>query len=200
MEEPQSENKNSVSVFAKNGRPSMLTQEVSDQICTALRAGNYQEIAARFAGISETSYWRWLDRGRKERTRVEKEGCEPSDKELRYYQFACEVDKARAASEVRYVGLIANAASETWQAAAWYLERSRPAKWGRRDRHEITGAEGNPLEVSHIHKVTVEVDIDRAAAILSALSEAGIIDAEIVDEETPEYGQGQPEEITGTTP
>lgn len=163
------------------GRRTKLSQEISDQICTALRAGNYQEIAARFAGVSESSYWRWLDRGRTERTRIEKDGGEPVAKEFVYYQFACDVDRARAASEVRYVGLIANAAAETWQAAAWWLERSAPAKWGRRDMHEITGPDNSPLVINH--KVTMEVDIDRAAAILAALDESGILDAEIVEEE-----------------
>lgn len=35
-----------------------------------------------------------------------------------------------------------------WQAAAWWLERTLPDEFGRRTRHEVTGAEGGPVEVA----------------------------------------------------
>lgn len=35
-----------------------------------------------------------------------------------------------------------------WQAAAWWLERVLPNEFGRRTRHEVTGAEGGPVEVA----------------------------------------------------
>lgn len=35
-----------------------------------------------------------------------------------------------------------------WKAAAWLLERMDPARFARITRHEVTGAEGGPVEVS----------------------------------------------------
>lgn len=169
----------------RGGRPSKLTPEVFNAVMQALRAGNYQEVAARYAGVAESTYWAWLDRGRKERERIE-DDVPPDPNEALYVDFLDEVEQARASAEVRMVGLIAQAAKNTWQAAAWYLERSKPNQWGRRDRHEITGRDGQPVIVEHHTKV--EVSIDRAAAILAALDESGVLEVEGEDVEFAEGG------------
>lgn len=169
----------------RGGRPSKLTEEVFNAVMQALRAGNYQEVAARYAGISESTYWSWLERGKRERERIE-DGIEPNSTETIYREFLEEVEQARAAAEVRMVGLIATAAKDTWQAAAWYLERSKPNQWGRRDRHEITGRDGAPVVIEHHTKV--EVSIDRAAAILAALDESGVLEVEGEDVDVVEGG------------
>jgi hypothetical protein len=49
------------------------------------------------------------------------------------------------------VAIIQKAANEgTWQAAAWFLERTNPRKWGRHETVEIGVAEDKPLESSEI--------------------------------------------------
>lgn len=118
-------------------RPPKLTKAVQDKIVNAIGAGNYQDAAARYAGISETTYYRWMSEAR-----------EPgASKELREFRDA--VEKARADAEARNVALIQNAAQNgTWQAAAWWLERSHPQKWGRINRTEISGPDGGPIETT----------------------------------------------------
>jgi hypothetical protein len=67
--------------------------------------------------------------------------------EAKYLLFFEDVEAARAASEVRAVTQIQQAAMDgTWQAAAWYLERSQPGRWGRQ-RVELSGPNGGPVQV-----------------------------------------------------
>lgn len=134
-----------------------LTPEVQDRIVAALRAGNYQETAAAYAGISAKTFYEWLNRG---------ESDEPKEEAFRNFREA--VEKAKADAEVRDIALIDKAAHDgSWQAAAWKLERKFPQKWGRVNRTEISGPEGKPVEI----RTSVE-------AILEAL---GVDDADTQD-------------------
>ena len=42
--------------------------------------------------------------------------------------------------------IIHDASETTWQAAAWWLERRFPDRWGRKQRHEISGGD-KPIEI-----------------------------------------------------
>lgn len=120
----------------KGGRPSKLTEELTDEITKVVRAGNYIETAAAYAGISKSSLYNWLRRGREERERVER-GEKPKARESVYLGFLDAVEKALAQSEIRDVTMIAKAAQDSWQASAWRLERRFPFKWGRREHHHV---------------------------------------------------------------
>jgi len=112
-----------------------LNDDIQERIVKALHAGNYQETAARYGGIGESTFYKWMARGLEE----------PDSK---YGKFREAVENAKAASEVNDVALITQASNNgTWQAAAWKLERKFPQKWGRVTRTEITGAEGKPISV-----------------------------------------------------
>lgn len=116
------------------GRPTKLTQAISDKIVEAILAGNYQDAAARYAGIDPATFYRWMQKG------------DGSDDH--YGEFREAVENAKAAAEVENVAIIRRAARDgTWQAAAWWLERTRPQKYGRKERYEVTGAEGGSLQV-----------------------------------------------------
>jgi hypothetical protein len=129
------------------GRRPGLTEEIQKNICDALTQGNYQDDAARYAGIAESTYYKWISRGMDERNRVE-DGGKPDTKEVMYVEFVEAVEKARANASVRNVMLVQRAAQDHWQAAAWWLERSFPKKWGRKERHEVTGVDGESIQVS----------------------------------------------------
>lgn len=119
----------------KMGQPTKYTTELADSIIAFIRGGAYIETASVAAGINKSTLYDWLKRSRK--------GDTP------YAGFHDRVEKALAEAELADWGTIGKAARDgAWQAAAWRLERKFPDKYGRKDRHEITGAEGGPIELA----------------------------------------------------
>jgi hypothetical protein len=95
------------------GRPSIISRKLQDEICKAIRAGNYMETAAAYAGVSKDSLYEWMKRGAVERRRREHWGTKkkPGTQEKRqhtlalkneqpYLEFSDAVQKALADSEV----------------------------------------------------------------------------------------------------
>ena len=135
------------------------------------------------AGIPKSTYYVWLQKARElDEARADPQLPDPADEnELLLLDLLDAVQKGMAEGEALHLQTIRDAstgdldqdARPQWQAAAWILERSRPSRWGRRDRHEISGPDGGPI-------VNLEVDpddIDRLDEITAALLEAGIIDS-----------------------
>lgn len=107
-------------------RPSALTPQVEERILGYLRLGNYVETACKAAGVHKDTYYGWMKRARTGK---------PED--ARYADFAERVDAALADAEARDLQTIYLASKETWQAAAWRLERRFPDRWSRNDRMKV---------------------------------------------------------------
>jgi hypothetical protein len=138
-------------------------------IVAAVRGGSYLDDAASYAGVGERTVYAWLARGR-DAEKAYEQGQPINVDEQACLQFQQAVQKARADAVVRNVALIQRAAEDgSWQAAAWYLERTNPRKWGRRDTVEVTGEDGGP----------VRVEVDHKAALLDLL---GLNDADSDDD------------------
>lgn len=136
------------------GRPTDLTSQVQAKIVQAIVGGNDNKVAAAYAGIGESTFYAWLERGRKERARLAASpNARPRAKETPFVEFLASIEKAQADAEARNVALIAKAAAEgTWTAAAWWLERKHPDRWGRKERHEVTGKDGGDLIVEIVRR------------------------------------------------
>jgi hypothetical protein len=120
------------------GRPSKFTPDVCNRILTAIRNGNTYEASAQYGGISYSLLREWIVQGEQ-------------DQAGEFLEFVEALKKAEAEAEVESVALIRRSAQEgQWQAAAWFLERRKPSEWGRKDRHEIGGINGEPIK----HEVT----------------------------------------------
>jgi hypothetical protein len=189
------------------GRTTKLTDEVEARILDAVRGGNFLGTSAAYAGIHEATLFRWL-----------------ADERPRYRAFREAVDRARAEAEVRSTasmqklilgGEVKKEITRTtthpdgsvtreverevtlpdMKAIGFYLERSFPDRWGRRQALEVTGAGGGPVQVG------LQVDVTgiaaRVAAARAELAEEHaslppppaplrpdeeIVDAEIVEE------------------
>ncbi len=106
------------------GRHTKLTPERQQKICELLKAGNTARTAALANGICEATLINWMNKGRKQ-------------KSGKYFEFFEAIKKAKAEAEARNVLIIQKAAEKNWQAAAWWLERTNPDKWGRRLEQKI---------------------------------------------------------------
>jgi transposase len=116
-----------------------LTGDLIERITRLIGDGNYIEVACAAVGIGKTTFYRWLERGEKAETGV-------------YRDFWNAVKKAEAESESKYVGVIRDAAnSGTWQAAAWWLERRYPDRWGKKDQMALTGKDGGALVIEYVN-------------------------------------------------
>jgi transposase len=146
------------------GRRTGLTPDVQARIIEALTSGNYVETAAAYAGVTKQSFYTWKARGELERSRVVA-GEEPNAAETIFADFLDAVEKAQATAQVRNVALIQRAATDTWQAAAWWLERTRPKDWGRKVQTEVSGPDGGAVQVTAASPADLE---DKVRMILAS--------------------------------
>jgi len=107
-------------------RRDKLTPERFETIVRAIREGNTYRAAAGLAGVTESTLYNWLERGRKARSG-------------KYLEFLEAVKKAEAEAEARHVRIVERAAAKNWTAAAWWLERRRPDDWSLKQRVEHSG-------------------------------------------------------------
>ena len=127
----------------QTGRTSkLLDKSRMNRLYDALIAGNTILTACAMAGISEPTYYRWLREAK----------IAPEGHQLR--EFRQSLKRAMAIAEHRNVVFIQKAASEHWQAAAWWLERRYPKDWGRIKRVK-PGGDAPPILNAHPAKKTL---------------------------------------------
>jgi len=100
-----------------------VDEDLIDDICSVIKAGNYIKTACEYAGIDESTFYRYMKLGEQD---------VKDEKDSVYSEFYKSVKKARSTAEVRNVAVINKASKESWQASAWWLERSFPDRWGRK--------------------------------------------------------------------
>ncbi len=107
------------------------TPELIAAICKHLRIGAYRKDAIKAAGVAETTFYYWIERGGKERRHIDS-GKKPRKRESAYLHALQSIEKAEAESSLGDLAMITRAAQDgAWQAAAWTLERRLPEQWGR---------------------------------------------------------------------
>jgi hypothetical protein len=154
----------------KVGRTSKLTPEVLEAIVTSIRLGNYQDHASAASGIGVATFYSWLERGKKERDRLETmKDAEARPDETPFVEFLEAVEKAKAEAVQRNIGIIQKAASiGSWQAAAWWLERTQTGLYGRKQQVAVQGVEGGPALAISVDTKDLE---DKVARVLQKREE-----------------------------
>lgn len=105
---------------------------VRRRLIEAGRAGLGAKSAADFAGISRSTFFDWFKRAREARERIDR-GEDVGPREALFLDFLDEFDQVMATREVEALAVVFAAAERgEWRAAAWFLERSFPDRWGQR--------------------------------------------------------------------
>ena len=126
------------------GRKSSLTKEIQTQIVEILETGNYQKTAYESLGIPEATYFNWLKEGEKAEA---KEG-KLTKKEEKYIEFLESIKRAVQVARQVNLAVIRKAAEEgSWQAAAWFLERTSFEEFGNKSKFEHSGKDGKPMTI-----------------------------------------------------
>lgn len=138
--------------MGENGRPTKLTQGTYDEIVTLLAEGNYVVTVCTAVGIVEETFGNWMERGEKDIDGTDHDGI--------YRRFFVSATRALAEGELAMVRAVRGKAVDRtalpdgyvegdWRAAAEFLQRRYPERWGKRvqeTRH--TDADGGPLKVT----------------------------------------------------
>jgi hypothetical protein len=126
----------------------------AEKVLEAMRLGNTMPAAARQCGLNPETVHYWLYNGRKD-----------PEKYFEYAEFAEKMEQIKAEVQAEMVDVVRqtalSGAPNTWQAAAWYLERSDPEHWSRRDRLSVSN-EGGPLV--QVNQVILSDENARAAS------------------------------------
>ncbi len=98
-------------------------EEIIKQIEGMLSLGVSNKSCAEAVGIPETTFYAWMKKPK----------------------FSKRIKKAKSLGQVKLLKVIDNATKETWQAAAWKLERIWPKEFGKKIL-ELSGPEGGPIK------------------------------------------------------
>ena len=140
-------------------RPALLNNEIQENVCKALKAGNTRHAAAAFGGISPRTFNYWMARARKAEEKLEA-GVELAEDEEKFVDFSDAVHEAEGLAECQAVAIVNKHARENtagqWTASAWWLERKKPDSWGRRERRDQQEALGEKIQINVMGPATVE--------------------------------------------
>lgn len=112
----------------KGGRPSKLTDELQEEMARLVETGNYLDTAAACCGINRDTFYEWMRRGAREKA---------AGRNTLYTRFSDRMKMAEAKAEALTLTRLRAAGREHWQADAWFLERTRPKRFGRWQRVDV---------------------------------------------------------------
>lgn len=161
-----------------------LTEERKQIILDAIGQGNTKETAAALAGVSESTLYNWIARGKDEeppnfegktlkqlRTMAKqmdiKNRNKMNMKQLQdaitaasciYSDFTDAMKMAEARGLQQHVRNVTTAGLEDWRASAWYLERRDPDNWAKRDRLQADINHSGGIKTEHEESYKVEVE------------------------------------------
>ena len=101
--------------------------------------GHYAIVVCAYLGISESTYYGWMQRAKQDRE---------NNKKSIYLEFLESIKEAEAKAEMRHLQTIAKAATEgNWQASAWFLKTKHRDRWSERQEVTLQGDAEKPIKV-----------------------------------------------------
>jgi len=132
------------------GRKTALLDVTKEQtLLDYIRIGTPVRKAVTASGIAEKTFYNWMSRGMAERERLSLSMTAKSNPtEVVFLQFLQRVEQARAEAITKKVAVIAKSGNDgDWRAAAWWLERQVPEEFGKTEKLEIGGSNGEPIRI-----------------------------------------------------
>ncbi|HET9564090.1 MAG TPA: hypothetical protein VFP27_06190 [Mycobacterium sp.] len=127
------------------GRKPKLTEELRDDLCRHIEAGQFQGVAAELVGVHEGTFWRWMALGADD---LAPDGTVVRKARSPFREFREAVTRARTRAEAAcQLTIRLSAQNGDWKAAAFWLERVLPERWARKQAIEHTGKDGGPVQV-----------------------------------------------------
>ncbi|MDZ7343123.1 MAG: hypothetical protein ONA90_01270 [candidate division KSB1 bacterium] len=129
-----------------------LSKPLIEKIAEQVALGVPFKYAAATQGVAESTFQLWMaiGLGKSVGRRVSatlKRQCE---------EFVEAIKKAQSKAVSRNIGIINVAAQQSWQAAAWWLERQFPHEFGRSDRVHMDARVG-VVDLSKTTQATREI-------------------------------------------
>src|SRR5215471_2137932 len=111
------------------GRKTILSEAMTDQLVSMLRAGVPVRTAIATVNLGKSAFYEWM-----------------ASEEPMFRRFAERVREAEALGKAALVTRIAGASREKWEAAAWLLERSYPEEFARISQRALAPAPEKPAD------------------------------------------------------
>jgi len=125
----------------------------ADKFRGAIVLGLSYKSACEYAGWAESTWYEWVQKAEGRYT-----GPDNYKPEV-YREFVDDIKRAMQVGKVSLLNDIKK--DDSWQSKAWILERRYPEEFGRIDRMEVTGKDGEEIKSRNI-TFTKELTVDEA--------------------------------------
>jgi hypothetical protein len=122
----------------KIGRKIKLTPELIESFSKKLQVGSYAKYVAMSEGITERTYYRWLERGEKAEKLHELRKKVPKSERL-FCQLCQSVKQSEAQAQIVLTTMVFSQAKEDWHAALAIMSRKWPEQWAKKEYLDFKG-------------------------------------------------------------
>jgi hypothetical protein len=105
------------------GRKTKLQDDIQHRLISAIEKGLTIVDACEYAGISEKTYYNWLNKNTDE--------IKDEEERKKFVQFLQDIKKAQSECQMYCLDFIMK--DKSWQSKAWLLERRFPDRWAKKD-------------------------------------------------------------------
>jgi hypothetical protein len=128
-------------------RRTKLTQQVTNRFVQALKMSMTIDLAAKYAGITSSTFYNWIERGNREG-------------EGQYFEFMETINLAIAESALINMAIIQKAAKGgTWQASAWIMER-RHNYHAKKEPEVIVQIDAKEASITQLIQQVKQIDVE----------------------------------------
>ena len=119
------------------------SNEITEEICKYLRAGNNQHDSAILSGLAEATFYDW---------QREKESNGEANPNY-HVEFVEAIKKAEQECKARNIAIIQKAGEKSWQASAWYLERKYHNEFALKIVTQLVGPDEREIEIKIVKDI-----------------------------------------------